>query len=150
MTLKISRACNSAISTNISVWSRTRADIGPQNASLNRAVSRASASPSAAYLPILPGSGKLPAAIERTLNPIALAAGSFISRGQRLIHEFLRAVKAPGSPLLRSLVQHPQKSGRSVFHAFSLSPVLSSSVLHVINMHQEQDRDHGKSIHKHG
>ena len=44
---------------------------------------------------------------------------------------FCRAFKAAGKPsLLRALVQHPQKSGRSVFHRFQFSPVLCASVAH--------------------
>lgn len=51
---------------------------------------------------------------------------------------------------LRSLVQNPQKSASGIFRTLFFAPVLSSACFHDRNMQQEQERGHGKSIHKHG
>lgn len=61
------------------------------------------------------------------------------------------AFSALRSLLLRSLVQHPEKSGRGVTQALFLAPAfLSVPVLHVSNRHQKDSRDHGKSTRKYG
>ena len=125
-----------AICTNGVFRIRTRATIGPQNASLNRAVSRASASHSVAgHTPLGNGiaawcsslcSGSMSRG-SRNPNPSRLGT-SFISQGLRLIHEFLRAVKAPGSPSLLSLVHDANQPTRGFFQAFRFPPVLLPTV----------------------
>lgn len=66
----------------------------------------------------------------------------------------LRFLGALGKALrflsFRSLVHDANQPTRGFFHRFSLSPVLSSSVLHDRNMQQKDVIGHGKSFHKHG
>lgn len=87
---------------------------------------------------ILPCAGNWDLAIERTNSLVALARSLFLPalRGDTRLgfNSFGALVKALRSLSFRSLVQHPEKSGRSVFHTLFFPPVLSSAPL----LHEEQ------------
>ena len=81
--------------------------------------------------------------VEPARTPTAPVLRIFV-RGQRTILNLCRAFKAAGKPsFLRALVQHPEKSGRSVAYRFQFSPAFRSSVAaHVPNMMQKDARSH--------
>jgi hypothetical protein len=132
-----SRACISAICrTNGGTWSiRTRATVGPRNCV---DYSRASANPqSTGLLPKLAGViaavsslcvRRLAGSFEAQRTRLALSYRPiFSSRGLSLLtREFLPAQVLAGRvfSFLRTLVQNPQKPGRSVVHALSFSPIV--------------------------
>lgn len=107
----------------------------------------------AAYLPRLCDWRRT---IERNPNPVALVRRRFLptsrdisGRGTNFSGGIIQALRSllTRYPLI-PLLQEPT-SGR--FQTLFLAPAfLSVPVLHESNMQQEQDRDHGKSIHKHG
>ncbi len=57
-----------------------------------------------------------------------------------------------GKPSFLPLVQHPQKSGRSITQTFRFPPIgaLLSPAVHGQTMQQKDARDHGKSYPQHG
>ena len=114
---------------------RARATVGPRNFV---DYSRASASHSnpVVFLPTC-GGGPLRRSVEPTRTLMAPLLRSFNRVGPtRLICNLRGAFQALRSLLLRSLVQHPEKSGRSVFHGFRFAPVPLCAVAHASNMHR--------------
>jgi hypothetical protein len=139
------------ISTNGFVWSyRTRAPVGLKSDGLRSLPSRASAVSQSVASRILPGNGRLAArTLERsgpnTVGARALAAAfSNLRRdmsGPRSLN-LCRPKSTAGKcfSFLRALVQHPQKSGRSVTHGFGFAPVhvLSLSALCHVKQHDSR------------
>ncbi len=156
-TSQSSRALNRAISATDVVWSTRARAIGCLSTettgleSLPRRASTAFTNPLAMPLP-----GKRLTA--RCLsNPNCARIEPFLSRQRRDLSG--RGTNFSGGIIqaLRSLLtRYPlvpllQETTCGRFQTFFFAPAfLSVPALHESNMQQEQDRDHGKSIHKHG
>jgi len=145
------------ISTNGFVWScRTRAPVGPQIASLNRAVSRASALHFRSDVNSSRVGNWRSQPLERCTPYVSvpgwlrhlLPSGRDMLSGISNLRGGFKALRSllPSNPLI-PLRQEPT-SGR--FKGFFFPPVPLLSALHVRNMQQRNVQDHGKSHHNHG
>jgi hypothetical protein len=143
-----SRACYSAICrTSSGTWSiRARATVGPRNfVDYSRASAYSQSAPVTSFVRVISGVTSLARVawgrtVEHSRTIFALRFVPIFSRIRRDIRpgllNFCRRFGSGKPSFLRSLVQHPEKSGRSVAHGFQFAPVPLCAVAHVSNMHR--------------
>jgi hypothetical protein len=122
------------------ILGRMRATVGSR---FSQNASRASAShfQSAAYLPILQGSGRLlTARIERTQSQRALlAVSAFTKRGRAWFSNLGRCQTTTGKCFfLSALIHDANQSERGLFHSFVFSPVLSFFAARHVKQHDSR------------
>lgn len=102
-----------------------------------------SSTQSAAATVLSVGIGRLRTAIEATRTQKPLAVRIF-SRGQRLILNLFRPLKASGSPSFRSLVHDANQPTRGFFHGLKFSPIPSVAAAHESNI--AKGSCHGRQV----